>query len=178
MNLYLRLLWTILRCWRLPRISLDTVLERELRVLPNDVDINLHMNNGRYMTVVDLLLIEYFVRTGYASLLLKNGWKPMSGGSIITFRRGLAPLKRYTVKFSYAASDEFWNFMRFEFHANGKLAAAGYMKGAAVSAQGLVPNATSFAQLSAVPQTTEIPEAVRHWMLAERCVIDANAAPV
>jgi acyl-CoA thioesterase FadM len=25
-------------------------------VLPNDIDINGHMNNGRYMTIVDLML--------------------------------------------------------------------------------------------------------------------------
>ena len=58
MNLYLRLLWTLLRCWRMPRITAGETLVRSLRVLPNDLDINGHMNNGRYLTVVDLMLME------------------------------------------------------------------------------------------------------------------------
>ena len=45
MNLYLRLLWTLLRAWRSPRLVLGQTLERTLRVLPNDLDVNGHMNN-------------------------------------------------------------------------------------------------------------------------------------
>ena len=48
MNLYSRLFWTLLRSLRLPAIQFGDSLERSLRVLPNDIDINGHMNNGRY----------------------------------------------------------------------------------------------------------------------------------
>ena len=47
MNLYLRLLWTLLRSFRLPAIAMGDTLVRGLRVMPNDLDINGHMNNGR-----------------------------------------------------------------------------------------------------------------------------------
>ena len=56
MNLYLRLLWTLLRSWRLPPLTIEHTLKRTMRVLPNDLDINGHMNNGRYLTTIDLLL--------------------------------------------------------------------------------------------------------------------------
>jgi acyl-CoA thioesterase FadM len=147
MNLYLRLLWTLLRCWRMPRIQAGDSIVRQLRVLPNDLDINGHMNNGRYLTVVDLMLIEYFVRSGFARVMLREGWKPMSGGSFISYRRGLKPFQNYDLRFRLDACDGHWNYMRFEFASAGKLCAAGYMKGAAVSGAGLVPNAVSYEKM-------------------------------
>jgi Thioesterase-like superfamily len=112
MNLYLRLIFTLLRAWRLPRFQVGTTLECTFRVLPNDIDINSHMNNGRYMTMVDLMLMEYFVRIGFAGVLIKQGWKPMSGGSFITYRRGLKPFQKYRLRYKIDACDEFRSFMR------------------------------------------------------------------
>ena len=110
-------------------------------MLPNDLDVNGHMNNGRYLTVIDLMLVEYFVRTGFAQAMLRRGWRPMAGGSFITYRRGLKPLQAYTLRFRLDAGDAHWNYMRFEFVRGDRVCAAGYMKGAAVARDGLVPNA-------------------------------------
>ena len=172
MNLYLRLLWTLLRSLRLPPITLGDTLERSLRVLPNDLDINGHMNNGRYMTLVDLMLVEYFVRSGFARVMLRQGWRPMAGGSFITYRKGLKPLQRYRLRFRQEGADKHWNYMRFEFlREDGTLCAAGYMKGAAVGRQGLVPNANSYATLGLPFEPMDLPQAVRHWLEAEGSVM-------
>jgi acyl-CoA thioesterase FadM len=174
MNLYLRLILTLLRCWRLPRLAPGDTLERRLRVLPNDLDINGHMNNGRYLTIIDLMLVEYFVRTGFARVMLSKGWRPMSGGAIITYRRGLNPLQTYELRFRLDASDHSWNYMRFEFVREGRVHAAGYMKGAAVARGGLVPNAESYAAMNAAPLSKPLPAAVQHWLAAEQGVMAAT----
>ncbi len=171
MNLYLRLILTLLRAWRLPRFALGSTLERNFRVLPNDIDINGHMNNGRYMTIVDLMLMEYFVRIGFAGVLIKQGWRPMSGGSFITYRRGLKPFQTYRLRYRIDACDEYWNYMRFEFLDGDRVCASGYMKGAAVSKNGLVPNVTSYAALQIPVLANAIPEAVQHWLLAEKSIM-------
>ena len=171
MNLYLRLLWTLLRCWRMPRITTADTLVRQFRVLPNDLDINGHMNNGRYLTVVDLMLMEYFVRSGFARVMLREGWKPMSGGSFISYRRGLKPLQTYELRFRLDACDGHWNYMRFEFASGGKVCAAGYMKGAAVSRQGLVPNVVSYDKMGIALPESPLPAPVAHWLAAERDVM-------
>ncbi|MCM5682265.1 thioesterase family protein [Schlegelella sp. S2-27] len=177
MNLYLRLLWTLLRSLRLPAITVGETLERTLRVLPNDLDINGHMNNGRYMTVVDLMLIEYFVRSGFARAMLRQGWRPMAGGSFITYRKGLKPLQRYRLRFRQEGADTHWNYMRFEFlREDGTLCAAGYMKGAAVAREGPVPNARSYATLGWAFEPGDLPEPVRHWLAAEGSVMAAARA--
>ena len=176
MNLYLRLVWALFRSWRLGALRAGDTLERSLRVLPNDLDLNGHMNNGRYLTVVDLMLVEYFARTGFARVMLQHGWRPMAGGSFISYRRGLQPLQRYLLRFRLDATDERWNYMRFEFvDAGGAVCAAGYMKGAAVGREGLVPNALSYAQMAdhGFDLATPLPAAVQNWLAAERGVIAA-----
>jgi acyl-CoA thioesterase FadM len=172
MNLYLRLIWALLRAWRLPRIAAGDSIERRLRVWPGDLDINGHMNNGRYLTIIDLMLVEYFVRSGFARVMMKAGWRPMSGGAVITYRKGLLPGQRYRLRFCLAAADGSWNFMRFEFlRDDGTLCAAGYMKGAAVGRRGLVPNAESYARMGQVFEPRALPEAVQHWLAAEAAVM-------
>ncbi|HSV68590.1 MAG TPA: thioesterase family protein [Methylibium sp.] len=176
MNLWLRLIWALLRASRLPALRAGETLARAMRVLPNDLDLNGHMNNGRYLTVVDLMLVEYFARTGFARVMLRHGWRPMAGGSFISYRRGLQPLQRYTLRFRLDAADERWNYMRFEFvSAAGEVCAAGYMKGAAVGREGLVPNERSYALLGehGFDLATPLPAPVRNWLAAEREVMAA-----
>jgi acyl-CoA thioesterase FadM len=177
MNLYLRLLWALWRSRRLPRIAPGDTIERVLRVWPGDLDINGHMNNGRYLTIIDLMLVEYFVRSGFARVMWQAGWRPMSGGAVITYRKGLKPGQRYRLRFALHAADAAWNYMRFEFlREDGTLCAAGYMKGAAVGKQGLVPNAESYARMGHAFEAQALPPAVRHWMAAEATVMTGAGA--
>lgn len=173
MNLYLRLIWTLLRSRRLPRLQVGETLERSFRVLPNDLDLNGHMNNGRYLTLIDLMLVEYFVRIGFARVLLKKGWRPMAGGSFVTYRRGLKPLQAYTLRFRLDACDAHWNYMRFEFLDGTRLCAAGYMKGAAVAKTGWVSNAESYAAMGQPLFNTVLPAPVQSWLDAERGLMAA-----
>ncbi len=171
MNLYFRLLLTLLRAWRLPRIEAGDDLCREFRVLPNDLDVNGHMNNGRYHTVIDLMIVEYFIRTGLAGTAWRKGWRPMSGGSLISYRRGLKPFKKYTLRFRLDACDEQWNYMRFEFADGERLCAAGYMKGAVVGKNGFVPNAVSYAAVGRSAPDMPMPQAVLDWRNAETALM-------
>jgi acyl-CoA thioesterase FadM len=172
MNLYLRLILALFRSWRQPKIGLHGVVERTMRVWPNDIDINGHMNNGRYLTIIDLMMIEYFVRVGFAKVLIDQGWRPMSGGAFITYRKQLQPGQKYKVQFRWSGANEHWNFMRFDFlRMDGTLCATGYMKGAAVSRKGLVRNEDSYALMKIDFAPGLLPEAVSNWLAAEAALI-------
>jgi hypothetical protein len=108
-NLYLRLLITVLRALSAPKVVPGETIELNLRVLPTDLDLNGHMNNGRYLTMVDLALATVFIRSGFARLCFERGWRPMGGGSVVYFRRALTVFQRYTLRFTLVGWDEFWN---------------------------------------------------------------------
>ena len=162
MNLYLRLLWTLLTGRRKPPIAIGDPIRRTFRVLPNDIDINAHMNNGRYLTIIDLMIIEYFIRSGFARVLMRNKWRPILGGSIIYYRRGLAPFARYDVILQAVGRDQFWNYLWFEFVQGERVCAVGYVKGAAVGRGGLVETAATYATIDGLPDM-ELPDGVKAW---------------
>ena len=168
MNLYLRLMWIIGCSFFKPRIDFADEISLNLRVLPNDLDINRHLNNGRFLTILDLGSIDLFLRSGLFFRAIRNGCKPMIGGLIVTYRSGLSLLERYTQRMQLAAWDDRWNYFKFDFHKrNGQLSAAGYFKGAFVSRNGLVPNTAVEAMFGHRRGPCVIPPAVENWIKAE-----------
>lgn len=175
MNLYLRLIWTVLRAWWLPKLLIIDPFEREFRVLPTDIDINLHMNNGRFLTITDLMIVEFFARTGFLKTLVQNNWKPVIGGSIITYRRQLKLGRKYKLSYHWAGCDEHWNYFSFRFSTlDGTVCAAGYSKGAVLSRDGLVANELSFEKLGHSGPLPELPDAVLRWTECEIDLVSAN----
>lgn len=152
-------------------------MERTFRVLPNDLDINRHMNDGQYLTMIDLMLIEYFARTGFLRVLMKNRWHPIVGGSVITYRRELKLGQQYKLRFRWYGSDEFWNYLRFDFVSmDGRICTSGYPKGAAAGRGGLVANEVAFEKLGHdFADKPALPQAVMHWINSEKAII-AQAA--
>ena len=145
-------------------------VELSLRVLPNDLDLNGHMNNGRYLTIVDLGLLTIFVRSGFARLCIANRWRPQGGGSIVYYRRGLTLLQHYTLRLTIVAWDEFWNYCRFEFVRGGDVCATGFMKGAAAGRGGLVRNADIYPVLGHTDPSPPMPEDLAAWIAADKLV--------
>lgn len=168
MNLYLRLFWTWLRARFKPPIAVGDTIELTLRVWPTDLDVNGHMNNGRYMTITDLAFIEYFTRAGLLAAAWRHGWRPMLGGTLIAYRRGLKPFTRYTLRFSMVCWDARWNYLQFRFLREGKTMALGHAKGALVGRSGFVSGADSRAALGLATPSPAFPPSVSAWIQAER----------
>ncbi len=65
MNLLFRMLLTLFLARRASRLNpLDTA-SKQMRVLPNDLDVQMHMNNGRYLSIMDLGRLDLIVRLGF-----------------------------------------------------------------------------------------------------------------
>jgi len=89
-------------------LALANTSRVRLRVLPNDLDLNLHMNNGRYLTVMDLGRIDFLTRAGSPLVFLRNRWRPLIGGTIIRYRFSLRAFERFEVATRILYWDEKW----------------------------------------------------------------------
>ena len=90
MNLYFRLIWVLIHAKFRKRITSESYQnEIATRIYPNDLDLNLHVNNGRYLTLCDLGRIDLFVRSGLASVMMKKKWMPVVGNVTMTFIKPL-----------------------------------------------------------------------------------------
>jgi acyl-CoA thioesterase FadM len=99
MNLWLRLIALIVSFAFRPRIALpEGFSSRVHRVLPSDIDANLHMTNSRYACFADLSRLDLFVRSGMIRAAFARDWRPMMLASKIRFRRELKPLRRFRVE--------------------------------------------------------------------------------
>ncbi|MGU3435880.1 thioesterase family protein [Actinomycetes bacterium M1A6_2h] len=73
-------------------------LDTRFRVQLFDLDLQMHMTNGRYLSILDAARIAYFARTGLWRRLRARGWAPVVTAQTITYRRPLAPLQSYRVR--------------------------------------------------------------------------------
>lgn len=96
MNLWFRLLGLVLASFWRPRLaSPDAASRLAFRVWPGDLDTSMHMNNGRYWTLMDLGRADLTIRTGLWRAVLRHRWTPVLGAGSIRFRRELKPFRRF-----------------------------------------------------------------------------------
>lgn len=99
MNLWFRVLWLFLTAPFRARIEAPLgVSKLNFRVWPLDLDTNLHLNNGRYLTIADLGRADLLTQTGLWKAVLKEGLLPMLSGSAIRYRRELKPFQAFTLE--------------------------------------------------------------------------------
>lgn len=129
MNLFFRLIWILIRAkYKTGLHPLDRSVVR-FRVWPHDLDLNRHMNNGRYLTIMDLGRLDLLARTGLARLALSNKWMPVVGFATVRFRRPLHLFQTYELHTWLAHWDDKWFYVRQEFRVNDQVYAGAWLKG-------------------------------------------------
>lgn len=110
-NLYLRMLWLFATARLRRPASLWDVLETRFRVWPTDLDVLGHMNNGKYLTIMDLARMDLMLRSGTWARLTERGWYPVVAGQTITYRRSLQPFERFRVRTRVLGADDRWFYL-------------------------------------------------------------------
>ena len=141
MNLLLRMLWVLLTASRRKPLGVFDPSVLRFCVLPNDLDIYGHMNNGRYLTIMDLGRFDLLIRTGLAAAARHHKWTPLVAGLKIRYRRSLTLGQRYTLTTRLAGWDEKWIFIEQQFESRGELAAIALVRGILRGRDGNIPTA-------------------------------------
>jgi acyl-CoA thioesterase FadM len=137
MNLIFRMLYVlILSLFRERLAAGNLVSQLSLRVLPNDLDINFHMNNGRYLTICDLNRIDLFARSGLLKAMVKRKWIPVIAEHTMTYKKPLGLFEHFDVMLEVTHWDEKYFYMKHAFRNAERIVAEGISKGC-VYARGL-----------------------------------------
>lgn len=140
MNLIFRMLSLLIKSFFKPGLPIKKPKNSlQLRVLPNDIDINFHMNNGRYLTICDLTRVDMFIRTGLAKIMIKEKWMPVISEQTIKYKKALKMFQKYTVKMEVISWDKKSFKMLHTFHAGGRVVAEGSSNGVIISKSGVIP---------------------------------------
>lgn len=150
MNLFIRLFYVLITTLFRPRLPVGPAIsELALMTMPNDLDINLHVNNGRYLTLCDLNRVDLFIRSGLARLMVKHGWMPVIAEHTMKYRKELGVFRRFKATMELTHWDERHFFMTHRFTIGDKLIAEGTSKGLLVGKQGVVAPHVVIAALQA-----------------------------
>jgi len=106
MKLYFRLIWLILTQSRRSRSSLLGPVDTGFRVLPNDLDALFHVNNGVYLTLMDLGRTDLLLRSNAFSKIRKKGWYPVLAAETIRFKHSLKLWQRFIIRTRVVGWDE------------------------------------------------------------------------
>lgn len=141
MNLIFRMIWLFITALFKPSLPhIKPTNQLTLRVLPNDLDINMHMNNGRYLTICDLTRVDMFIRTGLAGTMLKQKWIPIITEHTMKYKKALGPFEKYIVKMDVTGWDDRNFHMLHTFVVADHVVAEGTSKGVIYSKRdGVIP---------------------------------------
>lgn len=164
---YLRMAWVYGRARRRSRVDLTTPLPLAMRVWPQDIDVYGHLNNGRYLTLMDLGRCEVLVRTGLLDLWGSRGWLPVAGSATARFRRSLGFLQAFTLISRVLAWDEKWFYMEQRFEVGERAAAVAYMKFVVRHRGESVGTAPVLEALGQAAESPAWPASLARWVEAE-----------
>lgn len=169
MNLILRMLRVLLHArWR-PRTAPLDETSVAFHVWPTDLDPLLHMNNGRYLTLMDLGRADAIIRNGLRRALRAHGWYPVVASETIRFRESLNPFARYEMRTRLLGWDERSFFLRQAFVREGREFAVALVRIRFLRKGGGTVNAAEVAAavMPGVAAPT-LPDYIERWMQAER----------
>lgn len=92
----------------------------EFRVWPHDLDTSLHMNNGRYWTLMDLGRADLMIRSGLWKAVLKQRRLPVVSAAKIRFRRELRLFRPFSLKTRIVTWADTWVVIEHQVVSQGR----------------------------------------------------------
>ncbi|GGI85696.1 hypothetical protein GCM10007973_22790 [Polymorphobacter multimanifer] len=158
-----------------PRLHPTEVVTSRFRVLPHDIDMNRHLNNGRYLQVIDVNRMEYLLRTGVAQTILRERWKPILGSTTIRFRRELRLWERAVAATELLGWDDRWVYLEHRITTLAGRPVAVAMARAGFRSRGSwVPTGQLLAALPHQMSPMELPARVETWRRLDDCLAEGG----
>jgi len=172
MNLWLRLLRLAIASSRRSGCDRLGPCRTPFRVLPTDLDLLGHMNNGKYLSLLDVARLDLMIRAGMAAEVKRRKWYPVVTAETIQFYRSLQPFERFEVVTRVLGWDERSIFLeqRFVRSPGGTeevIAEAIIRARMLARAGGSVPTAELMPVLGVPSESPALPSWVRTWADAQ-----------
>lgn len=172
MNLLFRLIWMMLTArWREPCAMMDES-SLSFRVMPTDLDVNMHLTNSRYFSFMDLSRVDHMIRNGAWTEIRANKLKPVLGSGSIRFRRAVPPFKRVNVTTRVVGGDEKWIYLEHKIIAGDVLYSVAILKAAFLDKKGRVPMDRLLKMFSYEGPLPPMSEALSHIRDADEAVME------
>ena len=164
MNLIFRTALQWFRSRRASKVHIHDVGRTSFRVVPTDLDVLGHMNNGVYFSIMDLGRMDLMIRAGAWAALSKNGFYPVATNETITFRKSLQPWQRFVLESRIVGYDDKAVFVEQRFVVKGEIFARAFMRGRFLKKTGGTVSVAELADALGVdPSEVTLPPWLARW---------------
>lgn len=128
MNLLWRFIWVYLLSRFSTRVNFFDECHLSLRVLPTDIDILGHMNNGRYLSLMDLGRLHYLIRCGIFQKFAAHNVYPVIASEMIRFKKSLLLFQKFDLATRLVGWDDKFFYIAQRFMIGDELYALSLIK--------------------------------------------------
>jgi acyl-CoA thioesterase FadM len=132
------------------------------------------MNNGRYMTLLDLGRLDLLLRTGSARQAMQRKWYPVLAATQMRFRRPLNLFQKFEIRTRIVGWEGKWVFIEQKIIRKGKPVTHAFLKGAFVGPKGTVPITDLVKLLGKETPPPPLPAEWRAWLESEAKMAEAG----
>jgi acyl-CoA thioesterase FadM len=161
-----RFVTTVTSALLAPRVGFLDTVTITLPVRRGDVEATF-MNNGRYLTLMDLGRFALTLRAGYLPIVAKRRWTPVVGGVLIQFKRSLRIGTAFELSTRVACWDDKAFFFEQWFEQQGELRARALVRALFLGPRGAIPSAEVVNAGGFDITSPPLAEGVRAWRAAE-----------
>lgn len=140
-----------------PKVGLLSTTRIMLRAWPNDLDINLHVNNGRYLSLADIGRIHWFSLTGLLRVARRARAFPVVGDAIAKFRRDMRLFESVEIQTRLVGWDQRWGYIEHRFVRRGRVIGVVLIRGVFKGPDGPLDPAVLLAAVGHPGQSPQLP---------------------
>lgn len=164
-------------------LRFSDVSTSSFRVMPSDLDILRHMNNGVYLSIMDVARFDMLQRNGVIATFKQRGWYPVVVAETISFRKSLQLWQRFSIESKILGFDDQAVFLEQRFvrpDASGQpeIYARAIVRARILKRSGGVVKVNELAEATHVTlDDFTLPDQLEAWGVASRLPSTRDTAP-
>ena len=162
-NLFLRFLWLMTVGRLRQKVAPLGPCRTPFLVWPTDLDLQVHMNNGVFLSLMDLGRIDLLQRARLLGPIRERGWYPVVTAQTIQYRRSLTLFQRFDIVTRVLSWDDKTILLEQRFERGSETVAYALIRGRFLSRAGNVPMTELLALAGNPPCPTDVPDYATRW---------------
>jgi len=173
MKYYIRLLILLMISPFRSKVPLLGPCTTPFHVWPNDLDVYMHMNNGAYLTIMDLARTDMMIRSRMLKPIINRRWYPVVAAETIRFKRSLKLFQRYDITTEVVCWDHWAIYLVQTFKRNEAFVAKAVIEARFLSTSGERITADQIIKAVGMNEASPpMPEWIADWQRAQPAMSD------
>lgn len=143
-----------------PSLAIAEPVVAQFRVKPWDLDLNIHLNNAKYLKYLDKGRVEHIIQCRPIRALYHQQLKLIVANIEISYLRSLMPFQKFTVSSRVTGWDHKYVYYEQVFESRGKRYATAIVRLALLRGQSTVSPIDVFRTMAVAQESPRLPESV------------------